>query len=58
MTYTQILRILQSKENYLNYAHVNFQDIRRKRNGLKNLGNDLGLNTVLAITETWSTKKD
>ena len=58
MTYTQILRILQSKENYLIYAHLNFQDNRRKQNGLKNLSNDLGLNTVLAITETWLTKKD
>ena len=58
MTYTQILRILQSKENYLKYAHLNFQDIRREQNGLKNLSNDLGLNKVLAITETWLTKKD
>ena len=58
MTYTQILRIRQSKENYLKYAHLNFQDIRRKQSVLKNLGNDLGLNTVLAITETWLTKKD
>ena len=58
MTYTQILRILQSKENYLKYAHLNFQDIPRKENGLRNLSNDLGLNTALAITETWLTKKD
>ena len=58
MIYTQVLQILQSKEYYLKYAHLNFQDIRRKQNGLKNLSMDLGLNTVLAITETWLTKKD
>ena len=58
MTYTQTLRIIQNKENHLKYVHLNFQDIRRKQNGLKNLSNDLGLNTVLAITETWLTEKD
>ena len=53
MTYTQILRIFQSN------VHLNFQDIReKKQNGLKNLSNDLGLNTILAITETWLTDKD
>ena len=57
MTYTQTLRIIQKKENYLKYVHLNFQDIRKKQNGLKNLSNDLGLNTVLAITETWLTEK-
>ena len=30
MAYTQILRIIQSKENYLKYVHRNFQDIRKK----------------------------
>ena len=58
MTYTQTLRIIQNKENYLKYVHLNFQDIRKKQNGLKNLSKDLGLNTVLAITETWLTGKD
>ena len=58
MIYTQTLRIIQNKENYLKYVHLNFQDIQKKQNGLKNLSNDLGLNTVLAITETWLTKKD
>ena len=58
MTCTQTLRIIQNKENYLKYVHLNFQDIRKKQNGLKKLSNDLGLNTVLAITETWLTEKD
>ena len=53
MTYTQILRIFQSN------VHLNFQDIReKKQNGLKNSSNDLGLNTILAISETWLTDKD
>ena len=56
MTYTQILRIVLSKENYLKYVHLNFQGIRKK--WPKRLGNDLDLNTVLAITETWLTEKD
>ena len=57
MSYTQILRIIQSKENYLKNVHLNFQDIRKKKqNGFKKLGNDHGLNTVLAIT--WLTRKD
>ena len=34
-TYTQILRIIQSKENYLKYVHLNFQDIQKKQNGLE-----------------------
>ena len=43
----------------LKYVHLNFQDHRKKKqNGPKNLSNDLVLNTVLAITETWLTKKD
>ena len=52
MTYTQTLQIIQNKENYLKCVHLNFQDIRKKQIDLKNLSNDLGLNTVLAITET------
>ena len=31
MTYTQIPRIFQSKENYLKHVHLNFQNIRKKR---------------------------
>ena len=58
MTCTQTLRIIQNKENYLKYAHLNFKDIRKEQNGLKDLSNDLGLNTILDITETWLTKKD
>ena len=54
MTQTQILRITQSKENYLKFVHLNFQDIQKQQNGSKNLSNDLGLNTVLAITEMFS----
>ena len=36
MTYTQTLQIIQNKENYLKYVYLNFQDIRKKQNGLKN----------------------
>ena len=31
---------------------------KKKQNGLKNLSNDLGLNTIFAITETWLTERD
>ena len=51
MTYTQTLRIIQNKEYYLKYVHLNIQDIRNK-NSLKKLSTDYGLNKVLAITET------
>ena len=32
--------------------------LEKKSKWLKKISNDLGLNTVLAITETWLTKKD
>ena len=58
MTYTKILQIIQSKENYQKYVHLKLQDIRNKHNGLKKLSIDLSLNTILAIIETWLTEKD
>ena len=35
MTNTQTLRIIQSKENYLKYVYLNFQDIRKKTEWLE-----------------------
>ena len=52
ITYTQMLQIIQNKENYLEYVHLNFQDLR-KYSALRSFISDLGPNTILAVTETW-----
>ena len=58
MAYTQILQIIQSKELHEICTSELSGYSKKKQNGPKLLGKDLGLNTVLAITETWLTKKD